>query len=147
MSTLVEHQVARQNTEEDDVGRNQHLDAASASLQRLPSVPPSDASAPRLRIAMTALAVCVVPYAICFKSGRFFAGVWLAATFLSWAFLFGSGHKADQTSDAPKERRRSAGRRLDERRTRQCFFDSSGRKPRSRARGLAEKPMRRSSQG
>ncbi len=96
---------------------------------------------------MTALAVCLVLCAICFKSGRFFLGLWLAATFLSWAFLFGAGHATDRSSNAPKSE--------DETRegvwtNAECAKVSSIRSARERAFAPAawmEEPVRRSRQG
>ena len=79
-------------------------------LDELPIAPQWRASprlgerrASMLRMLLPALAICVALGIFCFATGRLFAGIWLIAAFLSWAFLFGAAHATDQASDAPED--------------------------------------------
>ncbi len=56
--------------------------------------------ASKLLIAMPAFGLSIALVAYCFVNGHFFVGVWLATTFLAWAFLFGAANATDQSSRA-----------------------------------------------
>ena len=51
---------------------------------------------------MPYLGISIALVVYCFANGHFFVGVWLAATFLAWAFLFGVANTTDQSSCARK---------------------------------------------
>jgi len=56
--------------------------------------------AAKLCIKLPVLAIGVALCVSCFANGRLCMGLWLAATFLSWAFLLGAANATDPSSRA-----------------------------------------------
>ena len=54
--------------------------------------------ASNLLIVMISFGLSFALVAYCFVNGHFFVGLWLATTFLAWAFLFGAANATDQSS-------------------------------------------------
>jgi hypothetical protein len=98
------------NIEEVDVGPNQKLDELAMPSRRRPNVRPRGPRGAKLWIVSPFLAIGVALCVSCFANGRLFMGLWLAATFLSWAFLLGAAYATDQSSCALKNDDESRGR-------------------------------------
>ena len=74
-----------------DMDIEEKLDKRSVSSLRAPR-------ASNLLIVMISFGLSIALVAYCFVNGHFFVGVWLATTFLAWAFLFGAANATDQLS-------------------------------------------------
>ena len=82
------------------MGLNQKLDELSMAPRWRESPRLRGRRAPKLRLMLTVLAISIALGVFCFATGRFIAGFWLIAAFLSWAFLFGAANATDQASGA-----------------------------------------------
>jgi hypothetical protein len=98
------------NIEEVDVGLNQKPNDLVSSSQWRPSIRLGRLPAAKLCMVLPVLAICVALCVSCFANGRLFMGLWLVATFLSWAFLLGAAYATDQSSCALKNDDESRGR-------------------------------------